>query len=302
MKIIRKILLVLIGIIFTSTSIFYAALVMVNATLLKPYQTTEILDESGIYGGVKDEILQQTDKMANTIHFSGMEMVQQQVDVQKLVKETVNDVVTEEWMRDQVAFMEKEIWDYVLGKDKELAPLDLTTLQDSFMKEIKEKISQEEEKNPSLRMLQLSSMVDQLPGKIDLHIDWAKQTGITTQQLDQISLYYQVIDKTMSILLIVMVGAFLVGMLAAGEMKAYVRWIGVNGMLVGMTLMVPFVLSFIIPVQTESIYAEKMVSYLIDKSLLPLFSTGFVIVALSILLLVISKHVKKKETKQRIGY
>ncbi len=206
------------------TAFFF--LLSFKQTLLEPYDTTDALEGTGVYGELQDilpDALQQAEELKD---------VTSDEDLNTVFGEVVEKELTIFRIKEMVHFIEKDIWDYILERDQQLEPLDIRDIRTILLEEINDN------ENMGNRIIYADKFVEE--------IEWSSIMGVKTKTLDRLASYYEQI--TSLLLLCGIVVLILVGLsfLLLAKRRHAIQWLAGTCVVTGIALLVSVILLHII--------------------------------------------------------
>lgn len=242
-------------VLFMFLTMFYSA----NESILKPYSTTEYLEKSGTYKVLSDN--------ASEL-FIKNELDNEIVDMQNISKNVVEDFITEEWLKEKVNFMQTEIWDYILNKDKELSNLNVSGLKQEFLNTFEAKINKENIGENAKEMV-----LDNFSSKFDSNINWAEMYGINTTALDKWSTLYNKKNTVFNYSILIAFALLALGSTLLLRINWIMIYTGIIGVISSITLLPSYLMWKLIPMDSiknelsnnsEFIFIDDLFVNLID--------------------------------------
>ncbi|MCF6139027.1 hypothetical protein [Pseudalkalibacillus berkeleyi] len=178
-KIIRQIPAVILYTLIFSLLTTTFLLLAFKQTVLDPYSTIDKLDGTGAYSELQEILpvaIQETDELKEITSDDALNPT-----FEKVIREqmTINRV------KEMMNYIETDIWDYILEKDTELEPLNISDIRLILLEEINQ------ESSLNNRVIYVDKFVDEL--------EWSSIMNVKSDSIDQLKTHY---DRINSLLLI----------------------------------------------------------------------------------------------------
>ncbi|MGM7703208.1 hypothetical protein ACSVDE_15860 [Pseudalkalibacillus sp. Hm43] len=225
-KIARQIpAVILYTIVFILLTTFFFSLAF-KQTAMQPYETTEALEGTGVYAELQDilpEALQQSEELND---------VTSDEELNAVFGEVMEEELTIGRIKEMVHFIEKDIWDYILERDRQLEPLDIRDIRTVLLEQINDN------ENMGNRIIYTDKFVEE--------IEWSSIMSVKTKTLDRLASYYERI--TSLTIISGMVVLILVGLsfLLLEKRRHAIRWLAGACVVTGIALLVSVILFHII--------------------------------------------------------
>jgi hypothetical protein len=216
LKIVSYVFLILFSILFLLFTLVGSIAWAVNATVLKPYHTTELLKQSGIYANLS-EMLRSNFKNS----FDSSDALNQLDPVKKVLINELDQIVTEPYIEQKLNLLHTQLWDYLSDQSPLNLQIDISEISLALEKVINDQIT-----DPNI---QKSEVVKQIEESIPRNLDLIKMLnkGSSNMSLEKIKENYQLSQKGMIGLYILIFILLVICALFNLYLKNTSNWLGI---------------------------------------------------------------------------
>jgi len=249
MKVLRIIFSTIFGILLLGLISIFLLFTSINQSILKPYSTMEYLKESEMYQSIASNLPAFLERDNGTIH--NAESIDQEDIMKDITKEVVTEKITSKWLEEKLAFIQQEIWDYILNKDNTIRKLDISDVREAFLDKLEERITVLEEDGSLPPEINKEIIINQFSSQFHSQINWVELYGVNTNQLDQFKYFFEQKNKAYLFLFMAIFIILFIHFFILSNWKRFLKWLGI----------ILIVSSFIslIPVGLWQLYAKNLV-------------------------------------------
>ncbi len=238
LKIIRNAILIFLSltlIFLLPINIFLHSL---HITIMKPYQTANYLEQSGIYenldGYIKRIIIKNTDHI---------NQAQGKAIVNRIVNNFAESEITTYWIASKITIAQRHLWDFILERTERVEPIPMQDFRDAFVEIGKAQIK----KIANAEGLPANILNDEILSSIEKNIPSSYDfASLYMKQLKELRNVYQKFQKGLYLLYIVNLIAFLLGAIITIQSKLFFRWTGITLTVAGVISIIPGTIKFIL--------------------------------------------------------
>ncbi len=297
MKIFRNFFLVLLSIIcilLIPLTLVYESL---NTTILKPYETINYLNESGIYQEAEIVIEEEIYKMIES-------MGSDTVIPSTIFSNIISKSITKEWISYFSKDIQTSLWQYIIGESDTIGVISLTEFN-NYVKEMTEnEISNILDSNPAFENLINSQIVGLLPESIDMN-DYIVN-------VEKAKDYYQMMKLFEVYMYLVLAFILIFVLILSWNLRKTAKWLGVTFTITGFITFIPAILFNVIDkqifyyrIQNVDFYKyfessiTSLVDLLVNDITINLSMFSFVVLIFGVFCLLLNKVLSRRSDRQK---
>lgn len=280
LRITSYILLVIFSILFLLSTLAGSIAWAVNATVLKPYHTNDLLKSSGIYADLSEMM---RSSMINDSESNDT--------VNKVLSDELEKTVTDEYVEQKINVLQTQLWDYLRDQSPLNLKVDISEIPDALTKAVNEQIT-----DPDVQKSEVTqSFEESFPRSLDLTEMLSEDSS--SFDFETVKSYYQLSQNiTLGLYLLIFVLIVICTLLTL-YLKNTSKWLGIVFLIAGIKILaigiVVRILPDFAPWNNESSDLPENLLNVIDN-VASKISTQFIVIAVILLVISVALFLAKR--------
>jgi hypothetical protein len=229
LRITSYIFLVIFSILFLLSTLAGSIAWAVNATVLKPYHTNDLLKSSGIYADLSEMM------RSSMINDTEPDIIN------KVLSDELEKTVTEEYVEQKLNTLQTQLWDYLTNQSPLNLQVDISEISDALTKAVNEQITDPDVQKSEV----IQSIKESFPRSLDLTEMLSEDSS--SFDFETVKSYYQLSQNiTLGLYLSIFVLIVICTLLTL-YLKNTSKWLGIVFLIAGIKILVLGILVRILP-------------------------------------------------------
>jgi len=279
LRITSYIFLVIFSILFLLSTLAGSIAWAVNATVLKPYHTNDLLKSSGIYADLSEMM------RSSMINDTEPDIIN------KVLSDELEKTVTEEYVEQKLNTLQTQLWDYLTNQSPLNLQVDISEISDALTKAVNEQITDPDVQKSEV----IQSIKESFPRSLDLTEMLSEDSS--SFDFETVKSYYQLSQNiTLGLYLSIFVLIVICTLLTL-YLKNTSKWLGIVFLIAGIKILVLGILVRILPDyapwNNESSALPENLLNVIDN-VASKISTQFIVIAVILLVISVALFLAKR--------
>jgi hypothetical protein len=279
LRITSYIFLVIFSILFLLSTLAGSIAWAVNATVLKPYHTNDLLKSSGIYADLSEMM------RSSMINDTEPDIIN------KVLSDELEKTVTEEYVEQKLNTLQTQLWDYLTNQSPLNLQVDISEISDALTKAVNEQITDPDVQKSEV----IQSIKESFPRSLDLTEMLSEDSS--SFDFETVKSYYQLSQNiTLGLYLSIFVLIVICTLLTL-YLKNTSKWLGIVFLIAGIKILVLGILVRILPDYApwnneSSALPENLLNVIANAA--SKISTQFIVIAVILLVISVALFLAKR--------